>query len=134
MNLLLLDDRGRVRSQIKSVAYWVQRFNFDCNLVLMWKLIIPTPSALGLKPKYELVPLLIGTSVYTYYSYRVGRPRRAVHSIHVRTLGVHAVHELVLIANRAGSARGVRGGLKSSGSHDVLALKLEFMALQGLQS
>ena len=55
-NLLLLDNRSRVRSQIKSVAYRVQRFNFDCNLVLTRKLIIPTPSALGLKPKYELVP------------------------------------------------------------------------------
>ena len=63
------------------------------------------------------------------------RRPRAVHVLNlVRTLGVHAVHELVLIANRVGSARGVRGGLKSSGSHDVLALKLEFMALQGLQS
>ena len=54
-NLLLLDNRSRVRSQIKSVAYRVQRFDFDCNLVLTRKLIIRTPPALGLKPKYELV-------------------------------------------------------------------------------
>ena len=32
-NLILLDDPGRIRSQIVSVVYQIQRFDFDCNLV-----------------------------------------------------------------------------------------------------
>ena len=39
-NLLLLDDPGRVRSQITSVVCQIQRFDFDCNLVVTRKLII----------------------------------------------------------------------------------------------
>jgi hypothetical protein len=37
--LLLLDDLGRVRSQIISVVCQIQRFDFDCNLVVTRKLI-----------------------------------------------------------------------------------------------
>jgi hypothetical protein len=32
-NLLLLDDPGRVRSQIVRIVRQIQRFDFDCNLV-----------------------------------------------------------------------------------------------------
>ena len=32
-NLLLLDDPGRVRSQIASIVRQIQRFDFDSNLV-----------------------------------------------------------------------------------------------------
>jgi hypothetical protein len=35
---VLLDDPGRVRSQITSVVYQIQRFDFDCNLVVARKL------------------------------------------------------------------------------------------------
>jgi hypothetical protein len=41
-NLLLLDDPGRVRSQIISVVCQIQRFDFDCNLVVTRKVIIRT--------------------------------------------------------------------------------------------
>ena len=40
VNLLLLDDPGRVRSQITSVVCQIQRFDFDCNLVVTRKVII----------------------------------------------------------------------------------------------
>ena len=49
-NLLLLDDPGRVRSQITSVVCQIQRFDFECNLVVMRKVIIRIPAVLGLKP------------------------------------------------------------------------------------
>ena len=39
-NLLLLDDRGRVRSHITSVVCQIQWFDFDCNLVVTRKLIM----------------------------------------------------------------------------------------------
>ena len=39
-NLLLLDYPGRVRSQITSVVCQIQRFDFDCNLVVSRKVII----------------------------------------------------------------------------------------------
>jgi hypothetical protein len=35
-----LDYPGRVRSQITSVVCQIQRFDFDCNLVVARKLII----------------------------------------------------------------------------------------------
>ena len=38
--LVLLDDRGRVRSQITSVVCQIQRFDFDCILVVPRKVII----------------------------------------------------------------------------------------------
>ena len=38
-NLVLLDDPGRVRSQITSVVCQIQRFDFDCNLVVTGKVI-----------------------------------------------------------------------------------------------
>ena len=47
-NLLLLDDPGRVRSQITSVVCQIQWFDFDCNLVLTQKLIIRIPAGLAL--------------------------------------------------------------------------------------
>jgi hypothetical protein len=49
-NLMLLDDPGRVRSQITSVVCQIQWFNFDCNLGLTRKLIIRIPAGLGLNP------------------------------------------------------------------------------------
>jgi hypothetical protein len=39
-NLLLLDDPGRVRSQITNVEDQIQRFDFDCNLGVTRKVII----------------------------------------------------------------------------------------------
>ena len=45
-NLYLLDDPGRVRSQITSVVHQIQRFDFDCNLVVTGKVIIPSGAAL----------------------------------------------------------------------------------------
>ena len=51
-NLLLLDDPGRVRSQITNVEGQIQRFYFDCNLVVTRKVIIRIPAVLGLKPLY----------------------------------------------------------------------------------
>ena len=54
-NLLLLDDPGRVRSQKTSVVCQIQRFDFDCILVVSRKVIIRTPPVLGSKPLYRLV-------------------------------------------------------------------------------
>ena len=54
-NLVLLDDPGRVRSQITSVVCQIQRFDFDCNLVVARKLIIRVPPGLGLNPLYNHV-------------------------------------------------------------------------------
>ena len=52
-NLVLLNDPGRVRSQITSVVCQIQRFDyFDCNLVVTRKVIIRIPPGLGLKPLY----------------------------------------------------------------------------------
>ena len=51
-NLMLLDDPGRVRSQIISVVCQIQRFDFDCNLVVTRKVIIWTHPPLRLKPLY----------------------------------------------------------------------------------
>ena len=41
---------GRVRSQIISVVCQIQRFDFDCNLVVARKLIIRISAGLGLNP------------------------------------------------------------------------------------
>ena len=51
-NLVLLDDPGRVRSQITNVVCQIQRFDFDCNLVVTRKLIIRIPAGLGINPLY----------------------------------------------------------------------------------
>ncbi len=51
-NLVLLDDPGRVRSQITSVVCQIQRFDFDCNLVVTRKVIIRIPAGLDLNPLY----------------------------------------------------------------------------------
>ena len=51
-NLVLLDYPGRVRSQITSVVCQIQRFDFDCILVVSRKVIIRIPPVLGLKPLY----------------------------------------------------------------------------------
>jgi hypothetical protein len=50
--LLLLDDPGRVRSQITSVVFQIQRFGFGCNLVVTRKVIIRTRAPLRLEPLY----------------------------------------------------------------------------------
>jgi hypothetical protein len=49
---VLLDDPGRVRSQITSVVNQIQRFDFDCNLAVTRKLMIRIPAGLGLNPLY----------------------------------------------------------------------------------
>ena len=52
-NLVMLDDPGRVRSQITRVVCQIQWFDFDCNLVVMRKVIIRIPAGLGLNPLYS---------------------------------------------------------------------------------
>ena len=47
---MMLDDPGRVRSQIINVVCQIQRFDFDCILVVSRKVIIRIPPVLGLKP------------------------------------------------------------------------------------
>ena len=56
-NLVLLDDPGRVRTHISrvrthitSVVCQIQRFDFDCNLVVTRKVIIRIPPGLCLNP------------------------------------------------------------------------------------
>ena len=49
---MLLDDPGRVRSQIISVVCQIQRFDFDCIMVVSRKVIIRIPPVLGSKPLY----------------------------------------------------------------------------------
>ena len=49
-NLVRLDDPGRVRSNLISVVRKIQRFDFECNLVLTRKVIIWIHPALDLKP------------------------------------------------------------------------------------
>ena len=49
-NLVLLDNPGRVRSQIISVVCQIQRFDFDCILVVSRKVIIRIPAVLGTNP------------------------------------------------------------------------------------
>jgi hypothetical protein len=49
-NLVLLDDPGRVRSQITRVVCKIQRFDFDCNMVVARKVIIRTRAPLRTKP------------------------------------------------------------------------------------
>ena len=67
-NLVLLDDHGRVRSQITSVVCQIQRFDFDCNLVVTRNLIIRVPPGLGINPLYaalRTVPLLINEGSFS---------------------------------------------------------------------
>ena len=69
-NLVLLDDPGRVRSQITSVVCQIQRFDFDCILVVSRKLIIWTHPPLRLK----LAVHADGSDIRTSLA-RVRRPR-----------------------------------------------------------
>ena len=50
-SLYMLDDPGRVKSQIISVVCQIQRFNFEYNLVMMRKVIIRTTPGLDLNPR-----------------------------------------------------------------------------------
>jgi hypothetical protein len=64
----MLDDPGRVRSQIINVVCQIQRFDFDCNLVVAQKLIIRVPPGLGLNPlvgKVVSTCQIFFTAVYT---------------------------------------------------------------------
>ena len=65
-NLLLLDDPGRVKSQIASIVCQIQRFDFDRNLVVSRKVIIRTRAPLRLKPLYYHmgVPTSVSKSVF----------------------------------------------------------------------
>ena len=47
-NLLMLDDPGLIRCHIACVVCQIQRFDFDCNLVLTRTVIIWIPPALDL--------------------------------------------------------------------------------------
>ena len=53
-NLVLLNDLGRVRSHIISVVCQIQRFDFDCNLVVTGKVIISSGVALLSKFKTSI--------------------------------------------------------------------------------
>ena len=44
----MFDDPGHVRSQIINVVCQIQWFDFDCNLVVMRKVIIRIPAGLDL--------------------------------------------------------------------------------------
>ena len=48
----MLNKPSHVKSQIINVVCQIQRFDFDCNLVLTRKLIIRIPAGLGLNPLY----------------------------------------------------------------------------------
>ena len=50
VNLFLLDDPGRVRSQITVVVCQIQRFDFGCNLVVTREVIITSGVALQINP------------------------------------------------------------------------------------
>jgi hypothetical protein len=65
-NLTLLDDPGRVRSQITSVVCQIQRFDFDCNLVVTRKVIIRIPPGLERNPLYRYVLNLVLNLVCTH--------------------------------------------------------------------
>jgi hypothetical protein len=56
-----LDDPGRVRSHITSLVdlCQIQRFDFDCNLVVTRKLIIRIPPGLGRNPLYHVQHLML---------------------------------------------------------------------------
>jgi hypothetical protein len=54
-NLILLGYPGRVRSQIASIVRQIQRFDFDCNLVVTRKVIIWTRSPLRSNIKTSIV-------------------------------------------------------------------------------
>ena len=55
-DLLLLDNPDRVRSQITSVECQIQRFDFECILVVSRKVIIRIPPVLGRNPLYAGAP------------------------------------------------------------------------------
>ena len=52
-NLVMLDDPGRVRSHIINVVCQIQRFDFDCNLVVTRKVIIAC--TLTLKCSFHMI-------------------------------------------------------------------------------
>ena len=49
-NLVLLDNTGRVRTQITCVVAQIGRSDFDCNLVPARKIIIESPTVLRINP------------------------------------------------------------------------------------
>jgi hypothetical protein len=54
INLVLLDYPGRVKSQITSVVCQIQRFDFECILVVSRKVIIWTRSPSRITPLYYI--------------------------------------------------------------------------------
>ena len=84
-NSVMLDDPGRVRSQITRVVYQIQRFDFECNLVVTRKVIMGIPPVLDRNPRYggcilacilNLV-LVDLPRIQAYYSYSsMMHPRR----------------------------------------------------------
>jgi hypothetical protein len=58
-SLLMLHDSGRVRSQIINVVcHGIQQFDFDCNLVVMGKVIIRSAAVLRANPLYSNTAVL----------------------------------------------------------------------------
>ena len=53
INLLLLDDSGRVRSHIINVVCQIQRFDLECNLVVARKVIMRIPPGLEINPLHR---------------------------------------------------------------------------------
>jgi hypothetical protein len=68
--LVLLDDPGRVRSQITSVVCQIQQFDFGCNLVVTRTIIMGIPPVLGINPLYAhaLGPKTTKIAPYGLYS------------------------------------------------------------------
>ena len=63
-NLFMLDDPGRVRSQIISVVCQIQQFDFDCILGVPRKIIIRTRAPLRIKPLYAIEVLNVKVAVF----------------------------------------------------------------------
>jgi hypothetical protein len=87
---VLLDDPGRVRSQITNVVCQIQRFDFDCNLVVSRKVIIRTRAPLDLRLKPLLLNLVVGSiSLLNLQLYIFFRNRRVYYSQRELTSGRH---------------------------------------------
>jgi hypothetical protein len=68
--LVPLDDPGRVRSHITSVVCHVQQFCFDCNLVVMRKVIIASPlDGFTFKPSIALMYYCAKSNCATWLLY-----------------------------------------------------------------
>ena len=95
-NLVLLDDPGRVRSQITNVVYQIQRFDFDCILVVSRKVIIRIPPVLGRNPLYLRgrisLPGIIITCKFASYKYLQAWSHYIIKFIRMSVLPARSIH------------------------------------------